>query len=423
MTRPAAPRDLPATFGAVQPASMAVHLLAKARVVVVDDVQTNVTLVERILHTIGVFNVHGVTDSRQAVQCCLDVDADLVLLDLRMPHKDGFEVLAELQEALPEGSFVPVLVLTSDPTPAVRDRALQAGAADFLTKPFDRTEVTLRVRNLLHTRALYVDVQQRNAELNAELDLRERRERELDQERRQRLARIDDVLAREALAMVFQPVVDLATNRIMGAEALARFTPEPIRPPNEWFEEASSVGRSCELEIAAVVAALHQLDQLPQGAFLAVNVSPATATTAELARLLDGVPADRLVLELTEHSRVEDYRGLLAGLAPLRQRGVRVAVDDAGTGYAGLHHVLQLRPDVLKLDIDLIRDIDADPAKRALSTALVTFANETGAVIIAEGIETAAELDALRALGVGWGQGYYLARPGTLPFPGAHLDV
>jgi EAL domain-containing protein (putative c-di-GMP-specific phosphodiesterase class I) len=114
---------------------------------------------------------------------------------------------------------------------------------------------------------------------------------------------------------------------------------------------------------------------------------------------------------------VEDYDALVRALDGLRSQGVRVAVDDTGAGYAGLAHILRLRPDIIKLDIDLTRGIDADPVRRALAASLVAFGGDIGATITAEGIETGEELEALRTLGVTCGQGYYLARPGPLPLP------
>jgi EAL domain-containing protein (putative c-di-GMP-specific phosphodiesterase class I) len=121
------------------------------------------------------------------------------------------------------------------------------------------------------------------------------------------------------------------------------------------------------------------------------------------------------VLELTEHASVGNYGRLADALDPLRVRGVRVAVDDAGAGFASFRHILNLNPDIIKLDMALTRGIQADPVRRALASALVTFARELHAVIVAEGIETEAELKALRSLGVGYGQGFFLARPGSLP--------
>ena len=389
--------------------------LADARVVIVEDQPANVTLLTRLLQTAGISQVHAVTDPRLAVARCLEVGADLVLLDLQMPYMDGFAVLSALQDALPDDAFVPVLVLTADGTGTTRDRALAAGAKDFLTKPFERTEVVLRVRNLLETRNLYADVQRHNAALQADLQAHAEDERRRVERQRLRWERIDEVLAGDALTMVFQPIARLDTGEVCGVEALARFHCEPRRPPNEWFSEAALVGRGAELELAAVRAAVTRMPDLADDLFLSVNLSASTAVLPDLAVELERVPVSRVVVELTEHTRIDDYELLLDRVGPLRRRGLRVAVDDAGAGYAGLRHVLSLRPDIVKLDIDLTRSIDEDPARRALATAMVSFSREIDAVIIAEGVETAAELDTLRDLRIPWAQGYHLARPGNLP--------
>jgi EAL domain-containing protein (putative c-di-GMP-specific phosphodiesterase class I) len=323
---------------------------------------------------------------------------------------------------VPEDGFLPVLVLTADVNAEVRERALLAGAKDFLTKPFDRTEVLLRVANLLETRALYRRLELHNASLQATIDdhLAEERKSAADEELRH--ARIDAALAPGGFGIVFQPVADLTTGSVVGVEALARFGCQPHRPPNVWFGEAEHLGRGTELELAAIRAALDRMPELRPDLFLAVNVSPATAAAEELALLLDRYPSHRVVLELTEHTRVDDYDGLLAALDRLRRRGIRIAVDDTGAGYAGLQHLLRIHPHMLKLDTALTHGIDHDPVRRSLAAALVTFALETGATIIAEGIETPGELDTLQRLGIPWGQGYHLARPAELP-PGLRLPT
>ena len=124
--------------------------------------------------------------------------------------------------------------------------------------------------------------------------------------------------------------------------------------------------------------------------------------------------AARVVVELTEHHVIEDYDLVIGTMNDLRVRGARLAVDDTGAGFASLKHILKLAPDVIKLDLHLVRDIDSDPAKRALTAALVRFAADIGALVTAEGIESSAELDTLRDLGVEYGQGYYLGRPGPI---------
>lgn len=244
----------------------------------------------------------------------------------------------------------------------------------------------------------------------------ERETRTVRTQLRQR-ERIRGVLSGDGLQVVLQPIVELAGGRVVAAEALSRFANEPVRSPDSWFAEAAAVGLGVELELAAIRAALAQLDALPSGARLSVNVSPAALLAPELAEALAAVPGERLAVELTEHAPVEDYAALAAALAGLRGRGVQLMIDDAGSGFSSLKHILGLHPDVIKLDLSLTRDVDRDPVRRALAASLVAFAREIKATIVAEGIETAGELEALRALGVTQGQGYYLARPSSGPVP------
>jgi len=216
---------------------------------------------------------------------------------------------------------------------------------------------------------------------------------------------------------VFQPIVKLASLDVVGVEALARFDEDPPRGPDVWFEEAATTGLGVELEITAMVAALQSLVALPGGQYMAVNVSPPTLCSETFTPTIDGWPLARVVVELTEHHVIEDYDLVIGTMNDLRVRGARLAVDDTGAGFASLKHILKLAPDVIKLDLHLVRDIDSDPAKRALTAALVRFAADIGALVTAEGIETSAEFGALRDLGVEYGQGYYLGRPGALAAP------
>jgi len=237
-------------------------------------------------------------------------------------------------------------------------------------------------------------------------------------ERQARLAKVRRVLDRplgsEALTMVFQPIVDLRSGALVGLEALARFNGAVEPPPNRWFAEAAAVGCGIELEVRAIREALRALDDLSPGLYLSVNASPAAAVSPELAPVLRAAPLERLVLEITEHAVIADYADLNQRLRPLRDHGLRVAVDDAGSGFASLRHVLKLAPDIIKLDASLTHDIDDDAHQRALSYSLSTFAQAIGASVVAEGIETPGELAALRFLGVPYGQGRHLAGPGPL---------
>ena len=198
--------------------------------------------------------------------------------------------------------------------------------------------------------------------------------------------------------MAFQPVVDIRTGLVVGAEALARFHAEPYRTPDVWFNEAWSVGLGLELELAAIARALESLVAIPKDTYIAVNAAPATLCSDGLLDLLQQFSLERVVVELTEHSRVDNYDALIAGIARLRAEGARLSIDDAGAGFSSFQHVLRLQPDIIKLDRSLTTDIDKNPVRAALATALVTFADSLGAQICAEGIETLDELVTLQKL-------------------------
>jgi EAL domain-containing protein (putative c-di-GMP-specific phosphodiesterase class I)/DNA-binding NarL/FixJ family response regulator len=386
---------------------------AEARVLLIDDEPANLALLTQLLSRSGLRNLHSLSDSRQAMAAIESLNPDLILLDLHMPGVDGYAILAELRHVA-AGSYLPVLVLSADTTRQAINRALALGAKDFLTKPFDIDEATLRVRNLLEAKELHNTLRHHNVRLHRRLDEFERaadRRVEASQAMGQR---IRDVLRAGSLRMVFQPIMNITDGRMVGCEALARFLVDPQQSPDRWFAEAERAGLGIELETAAIAAAVQALPALPDDVFLALNMSPSTALSSALEDLLAGIDLSRIVLELTEHVAVEDYDAVSSGLASLRAHGARLALDDTGAGYAGLRHLLGLRPEVIKLDISLTHDIDHDPVRRALAGALVSFAGDVDAAVVAEGVENEREQDALLRLGVRWVQGFHVARPQSL---------
>lgn len=224
--------------------------------------------------------------------------------------------------------------------------------------------------------------------------------------RRATLTRLDRVYDAGGPSCVYQPVVRLDTGAVVGFEALSRF---PEGGPDEWFRAAAAAGVGPDLELRAVASGVRVLPDLE--GFLAVNLSANAVRDPRLLHGLHRLPLERLVIELTEHEAVDDYLALAKVLEPLRARGLRVAIDDAGAGFASMRHILALRPDLIKLDMSIVRGVETDPTRHALVAALLAFATQTGATMVAEGIETLDELSCLRSLGVPLGQGYYLARP------------
>jgi EAL domain-containing protein (putative c-di-GMP-specific phosphodiesterase class I) len=230
------------------------------------------------------------------------------------------------------------------------------------------------------------------------------------QERQRR--RIRRLIDGEGLDVALQPIVDLVSHEIVGAEALARFTEDGRTLDTEsLFLDAHALGMGIELELAAVRLALASQHRLPEGLYLALNASPALLASDDLLAVVSPHRDRSLVVELTEHQPVEDYPALATALARLRRRGVRIAIDDVGSGFASFRHVARVNPEILKLDRTLVCGIDEDPVRQSLASAIVAFAQDVGAVVVSEGIESEAELDCLRELAVGCGQGFFLARP------------
>jgi len=218
-------------------------------------------------------------------------------------------------------------------------------------------------------------------------------------------------LAKAQPNVVYQPIVDLTRGQICGWESLARFTDEPMRSPDVWFRDAAEAGLGLEMELRAVEKALMGLGQLPAQHYLSINCSPQLFLSGRLGRMLGACDPGRLVLELTEHCIVSDYNALMEAIEPLRARGLRLAIDDAGAGYASMRHILQLRPDIIKLDMALTQGIDGDSQRRAMASALIAFARETNCSVVAEGVETLPDLLTLRRLGADKVQGYLTGRP------------
>lgn len=233
----------------------------------------------------------------------------------------------------------------------------------------------------------------------------------LERERREALEeRLVPMMRSGGPTVVLQPIVDLASGLRTGAEALSRFPTTWQTTPDVVFAEAHDVGLGERLELLALERAADHLGAID--GHLALNVSPAVLVTRECARFLRRLPLERVVLELSEHDPVEDYEALRAALAAPRAAGMRLAIDDVGAGFASLRHIVLCAPDVIKLDRSIVDGLSREPVLHTLVEALVTFAHGNGATVVAEGVETADDVAALRGLGVDEAQGWFFGRPG-----------
>jgi EAL domain-containing protein (putative c-di-GMP-specific phosphodiesterase class I) len=362
--------------------------------------------------------VAAARDAATAIELAAREQPDVAIVDVRMPGGGGQRAAREIIRRSPPTR---VLALSAHEDASTVLSMLRAGALGYVVKGESTQDIIDAIYRCLNEEPTLSGVA--TDDLAHALAEGLHRATAGPRQQRRRYARIRRVLDGDHLTMAFQPVVDLDDDTVVGFEALARFDARPTRPANEWFAEADAVGLLQELELAAVRLAVGELDRLPRHCYLSLNVSPQTAMSDGLREAISAVPLDRIVLEITEHAPVDDYAELWTAVAPLRERGMRLAIDDAGAGFASLRHIVRLTPDLVKLDITLVRNIGGDEVRRAVVTALDAFGSKIGAGMVAEGVETAEELAALKAIGIRYAQGFHLGAPGPLPDGLAHLTT
>lgn len=219
------------------------------------------------------------------------------------------------------------------------------------------------------------------------------------------------VMENRDFSIVYQPLYHVVDQRLSGFEALCRFSAEPPRTADRWFADAAEVDLGAELELMVAHEACSILPDLPANQKLGLNVSPAAIVDERFRATFENLPVENIVLEMTEHAVIEDYAEIERALQPFRRQGLQVAVDDAGAGHSCFRHILKIKPDFIKLDISLVRDIDRERSQRALTEALTGFGRMVGSEIVAEGVETELEFNVLREIGVTKVQGYLLGYP------------
>jgi PAS domain S-box-containing protein len=227
-------------------------------------------------------------------------------------------------------------------------------------------------------------------------------------ERSELRAMVSAAIRDRTFTPVYQPIVELESRMAVGYEALTRF--HDGVGPLQRFADGEAAGLGLELELATLRAAMDGATSLPANCWVSLNMSPTTILAVAGGALSGRLDARHLVVEITERSAVEDYAAIRSALLSLGD-GISLAVDDAGAGFSSLRHIIELSPRFVKLDMRLVRGVDVDAARQALIAGMVHFANETGCVLVAEGVETESQRRALRRLGVSFGQGYLLGRP------------
>lgn len=381
-----------------------------ARVLVVDDERLLLRAFQRVLTRAG-YAVTTTASPRRALELIRSEPFDVIVSDVRMPDMDGVELLRHIRAHDEE---LPVVFVTGEPTMETAIQALEHGAVRYLRKPVDPDTLTDAVGRAVTLHRMAEEKQQAIAAIQRETELEAKRRREL---------RASYDAAVDKLWLAFQPIVDWQSRSVYGYEVLLRTDFEPLRAPPVFIGTAEQLGRMNELSRIIRDRAAEQYAEHAPGCKLFVNLHPEDLLDDAL---FDGTSplhqiAEHVVLEITERASLETIPDARERAAELRRAGFAIAVDDLGAGYAGLSAIALLEPQVVKLDMTLVRDLPSAPTKRSLVRAMARLASELGTKVVAEGIETADERDSAVELGCDLLQGYFFAKPGRA-FPTVDLS-
>ncbi|HEX3765498.1 MAG TPA: EAL domain-containing protein [Kofleriaceae bacterium] len=364
------------------------------RVLVVDDDLAMRRLCARTLSHEG-WDVVVVDGGPAALDCVATPGApfDCVVSDICMPEMDGFALIAAIRR---HDDDLPVLLMTGDPSLDGAVRAIDTGAVSYLSKPFDHETLAAAVARAARRHG--VARMRRRATVPPEYDADDT------------ALRFEAALAQSWMA--FQPIFDITVQRPFAYEALIRTDEASLARPDVLIATAERLGRIHDLGRTVRAAVARAAVNIPEDALIFVNVHGLELTDEDLFgdSCALATLAPRVILEITERMGLDGIAGP-SRVAMLRQRGYRIAVDDLGAGYAALGALATLEPDVVKLDMSLIRDIDVHATKRRVVGAITTLCRELGSRVIAEGVETPSELAAVREVGIELIQGFLLARP------------
>jgi EAL domain-containing protein (putative c-di-GMP-specific phosphodiesterase class I) len=370
----------------------------RPRILLVEDDEQLRSALSRMLA--AKFQLTAVESGEAAVKAVRDGRFDVVLSDVNMPGMDGVALLRNIRE---HALDVPVILMTGAPALEVAVRAIEHGALRYLFKPLNIAELRKALDSAVELHRLATARRQSLELLGKPAGLAADR------------AGLDAqfTAALRALRMSYQPIVSWSRKRVHGYEALVRSTAAPLKDPNSLLEAALQLGRYEELSRAIRNAVALSAQLLPPGIDVFVNLMAQDLldealydTSSPLARV-----ATRVVLEITERASLAAVTDLRTRIARLRRMGYRIAVDDLGAGYSGLASFAQLEPQVVKIDIALIRDVHKNQMKSRLVSSMVSACKELSVAVVAEGVELPAERDALVELGCDLLQGYLFARP------------
>ncbi|MCX5678147.1 MAG: EAL domain-containing response regulator [Candidatus Omnitrophica bacterium] len=321
---------------------------------------------------------------------------DLILLDINMPEMDGLTVCKRLKENKATED-IPIIMLTLNTTTLEKVTAFDFGVADYMGKQFPFEEMLVRIQAVLKTKS-------------------PEKARESVEEKNRKISDLRDIVQRKNLQILFQPIVLLKTGVPIGYEALARGPKGTLfENPADLFTFATDVNMFNELDSICRDISIERAVFLKSGEILFLNIDPAITGTPHFKKLKflnnSKIAPSQICLEITERTFVKNFPMLSMNLKEVRSEGVRVAIDDIGEGYSSLNAIAELRPEFIKIDINIIRNMETDSVKQNLVRLVADLARNTNSRLIGEGIETKKECDTLLSLGVEYGQGYHFSKP------------
>lgn len=357
----------------------------RADVLLVDDDELVLRMLERVLTGAG-YTVMKCPDGGAGVRAAMAGGCGVIVSDIHMPEVTGMELLRSLRGARCE---TPVILMTGAPSFETARDAVELDAVQYLTKPVDPNAL---LRAVDRARSLRYEAPAQSVE----------------PEREQAFER-----ALHAITMSFQPIVSLRGGGAFAYEALLRSREKTFAGPGPLLAHAEASGRMNDLGRTVRIHCAEALDRAPPGSLLFVNLHPKDLLDPDLYAPTSALAAraERVVLEITERGTLDDVKDVVDRVGRLRALGYKVAVDDLGAGYSGLTSIAVVEPDYVKLDMSLIRDIATSRLRQRLVASMLEACNSSGMRLIAEGVETGAELEALRGLGCDLVQGYHFARP------------
>jgi len=375
-----------------------VSLYAKARVLVVDDEPSVSQVFARMLTAAG----HVATvahDGVRAIELLAVTPFDVVVSDIQMPEMDGLTLLRRIRA---HDLDLPVVFVTGNPGLDTAIQAIEHGAFRYLPKPVEAAKLIAAVESAARLHVVARLRRESAAEFSNPL-LGDRAGLE---------ARFEAGLA--SLWVAAQPIVSWRARSVFAYECLLRTEEPTLRNPMDFVDAAERLDRRAALGRVIRQRVAHQLADAPEQVNILVNLHPHDLVDDDLLDDQSALArfADRVVLEVTERAALDEVHGVLPAVTRLRRLGYRIALDDLGAGYAGLSSFAQLQPEIVKVDMSLVRGIDGSQTKRKLFAAFAELCRDLGTAIIAEGVETAAERDCLTSLGGDLFQGYLFARPG-----------